>query len=421
MLTVPKLKKLKALAFSGLLILSATILGGCATTTALLESGAESLAPSVMASLDSFETAAHAITLSNRVLLEIPISENDEWPKKMYGQVDGSAMFKMGLSLLGATQGVTIPTEIDPETGFPRPTSALYIFIKERNKMLSALNNKKVISYFNGKPKSVITFPERPNPKSTAPIFYRNPLMAYGIVTANNQEIQSLQNDIEMTAKGYKSCNLFIHKQKQEIKDEAIKKAACPDRSVTDDSAKKKLASKVADKKEEKEQMEKAYGKLANKVYYASVAGGDFTTAAITKIVSAIVNGIRALPNIKQEFSGVRGGYNVAMILPRIKNAFNALGMYKDNLSFQLTVYNTMYQQIKGTYEIKDDEETKQALNRIGAAQTILAELEPRLNRAVAGEEVAFSPKEAEQLAALVALFPSEVVLEQTLIAALAQ
>jgi hypothetical protein len=419
MLFLQTIKSFKLMAISALLMLSVTLLGGCATTTALLETATDTYAPSVMASLDSFESAAYAITLSNRVLLEIPISENDEWPKKMFGQIEDAALLKMGASLLGASQGITIPTEIDPETGFPRPTSALYTFLKERNGMLSSLNNQKVISYFSGKPESVITFPEHPNSKSTDPIVYRNLLMAYGTVTNNNKDIQSLQNDIEMTAKGYKSCNLFIHQQKQEIKDEAIKKAACPDRSITDDSAKKKLASKVADKKEEKDQMEKAYGKLANKVHSASVAGGDFTTAAITKVASAIVNGIRALPNIQQEFSGVRGAYNVTMMIPRIKNAFNALGMYKDNLGFQFAVYKTMYQQIKGTYEIKDDEKTKKALNRIGAAQTVLAGIETRLNRAAAGEDVTFTQKEAEQLVELAAMFPSDAAMKETLMAAL--
>lgn len=419
--SIPKRKHLKALTVSALLFFSIAVLGGCATTTALLESAAESVTPTVMASLDSFETAAYSISLSNRVLLEIPLSEKDEWPKKLYGQFDGMTMFKMGASLLGSTQGVTIPTEIDPQTGFPRPTSALYIALKDRDKMLNALNNKQIVRYFYSKPKSVITYPERPNAKLAVPIIYRNPLMAYGVVTANNQDVMAIQNEIDMTAKGYKSCNLFIHKQKEEVTDEAIKKAACPDRSITDEDTKKKLASKIADKREEKEQMEKAYGKLANNVYSASVAGADFTTAALTKIASAIVNGIRALPNIRQEFQGVRGAYNIAMIIPRVKNAFNALGMYSDNLGFQLTVYKTMYQQIKGTYEIKDDEPAKQALNRIEEAQVILTALEPRLKGAVAGEQVLFTQQESDQLARLVALFPSEPALEQTLMAALAR
>lgn len=420
-MTAIRLNQLKTFTVSLFLIFSASLLGGCATTTAFLETAAESMTPTVMASLDSFETAAYSISLSNRVLLEIPLSEKDEWPNKLYGQFDGMTMFKMGAALLGSSQGVTIPTEIDPQTGFPRPTSALYIALKDRDRMLNNLNNKQIIRYFNSKPKTVITYPEFPDTTLAVPIIYRNPLMAYGVVTANNQDIMELQNEIDMTAKGYKSCNLFIHRQKEEIKDEAIKKAACPDRSITDEDTQKKLMSKIAEKKEEKEQMEKVYGKLANNVYSAAVAGADFTTAALTKIASAIVNGVRALPNIRQEFQGVRGAYNIAMIIPRVKNAFNAMGLYKDNLGFQLTVYKTMYQQIKGTYEIKDNEPTKEARKRIDTAHTILAGLDEKLNQAVAGEYVSFTRKETDQLAALSRLFPESPVLEQAFMAALAQ
>lgn len=466
--------------FYSLIILSIVTvaqLNGCATITSLAEGAAESMRPTVMSSLDSFESAAMAIRLSNRVLKDIPIKEEDEWPFKLQGTTSGAGMAKMGLSLAGtALGGVTLPTEMDPETGFPRPTSAFYIFLKEREKMLDQLQSKDDMAFFKKQPKSVIhrekrndkdkvtdavakdeggnkevkkkavknkiaknkrdkkivvaanettknetiaTEPARNEvDKNESPIVYRNTLMAYGVVTANKQEIMEIQQEVENTEKGFKTCNLFLHKSTEEIKDEKIIKKSCPDPGMKDEDLEKKLATKL-EKQDEKANAEKQYGKLAGKVYKASVAGADFTAAAVTKIGFAIVNGVRALPNIKEEFSGLKGAYNISMILPRAKNIFKSLGIYKDNLNFQWTVYKTMYQQIKGTYEIKDDEPTKQALQRIKAVELAMAELEPKLNLALAGAPVQFTDTEAGHLNMLAAMFPTGHELEKTFVAAL--
>jgi hypothetical protein len=410
---------LKKFTFFALFVLTVMQLNGCATTTALLEGGAESMNPTVMAALDSFESAAMAIKLSNRVLLESPISEQDVWPSKLSGAPTGASIFKMGLSLAGSTQGVTIPTELDPETGFPRPTSALYSFLKDRNQILNNECNKTDVKYFKNKPKSNdCPLGKRKKDGTSDDNVYRNPLVAYGVVTANKQEILAMQHDVENTAKGFRTCNAFIHKTTQET-DQKVIKASCPDPALKGEDLEKKLASKVKDSKEAKAEAEKTYGKLANKVYTASVAGADFTAAAVTKITFAIVNGIRALPNIKNEFAGLKGAYNVAVIIPRAKNVFKSLGVYKDHLGFQWTAYKTMYQQIKGTYEIKDDEPTKQALQRIKAVEVAMADLEPKLNLALAGALVQFSATDVERLNTLAAMFPTNHELERTLFAAL--
>lgn len=414
---------IKSLSLFAVCVAASLQLAGCSTTTALLECGAEAMNPTVMAAVDSFESAGMAIKLSNVVLLETPLSEQDEWPLQLFGTMDVKSMAKMGVALAGSTQGVTVPLEIDPETGFPRPTSALYIYLKEREKMLLGLNNKDDIKFFKGQKVSVI---KRDPPKGRTikegtidKNIYRNPLMAYGVVTANNNALLEMQQEVENTANGYKTCNYFVYSSKEEVKDEAIKKKACPDPSMKDETIKAKLATKIGEKHEEKAQAEKAYGKLANKVYKASIAGADFSAAATTKLICAIINGVRALPNINNEFKGLKGAYNTAMILPRVKNLIGSLGMYKDNIGFQWTVYKTMYQQIKGTYEIKDDEPTKQALQRINAVEVALAEMEPKLALAVAGAPVQFSDAELVRMNVLAAMFPTEKELEHTLFAAL--
>lgn len=408
-------KGIKPLYLAALLALATLGLSGCTTGMAALECGAESLKPTVMAAIDSFESAAISIKMSNKVLQDMPISEQDTWPTKLQGAPSGGAGLKMGLSLAGSAMGVTIPLEIDKETGFPRPTSALYLFLKERDAMLDKEVNKKAVNYFKGKPQNVISDSDKPIGKCvpsetvTDCNVYRNTLMAYGVVTANNKAIQELQNDIDATAKGFKQCNAFIHKVNEEIKDERVKKAQCPDPALKDEVAKQKLASKVSEKQADKEQMEKAHGRLANKVYKAAVSGADFSAAAVVKIGCAVINGARALPNINNEFKNLKGAYNIAMLLPRIKNVISALGIYKDNLSVQWTVYKTMYQQIKGTYEIKDDEPTKEALNRIQVAEAAIAELEPKLALALAGKDVEFSDAEAMKMNVVAAMFPQQL------------
>lgn len=412
---------LKTFVLFGAFALLSTQLSGCASITSIAEGAAESMNPTVMAALDSFESAAVAIKLSNRVLQDIPITERDEWPAKLQGSVSGAGAAKMGFALLGASQGVTIPTEMDPETGFPRPTSALYIYLKEREKMLNSLKKKDDVTWFKSQPLQVIQreFPDQKlNDGSDAPPAYRNTLMAYGVVTANNEALLEMQQEVDNTAKGFRTCNAFIHKSTTEIRDEKIIKASCPDPALKDEDIQKKLATQISDKQEERAEAEKKYGKLAGRVYNAAVSGADFTSAAVLKITSAIVNGVRALPNIKKEFSGLKGAYNIAVIIPRAKNVFKSMGVYKDNLGFQWTVYKTMYQQIKGTYEIKDDEPTKEALQRIRGVEIAMMELEPKLTLAFAGEPVEFTDAELARINTLAAMFPADQALEQTLLAA---
>ena len=212
-------------------------LTGCATATSSLECGVESMHPTVMSAVDSFESAALAIKLSNRVLLEMPISERDSWPNKLYGAPSGAGMFKMGISLLGSSQGITVPFEIDPKTGLPRPTSALYIFLKEREQMLSREANHDDLSFFRTQSPRVIaraipTHRRQPNVLLIDEHIYRNPLMAFGVVTANSVEMVRVQQDLDLLAQGFKQCDAWVHTSREGD----IKPAACQDPALKQDT-----------------------------------------------------------------------------------------------------------------------------------------------------------------------------------------
>jgi len=413
------LQQLKYLMLACLLAFANTNLTGCATGMSGLECAAESMHPTVMASLDSFESAAISIRLSNRVLLQSPLSEQDSWPKDLYGTPSGTALFKMGLSTFASSQGITLATEIDPETGWPRPTSALYIFLKEREKLLDKNVSKQDVTFFKTKNRDVYyrELGYRKKPETVHEYIYRNPLMAYGAVANNSEEMLRLQEDITMTANGYTQCDAFLRKASADT-DESVKKAACKDPTLKGEVITAALQEKTTNMAE----MEKNYGRLANKVYSASVAGADFTMASMVKVGCAVVNGIRAFPNIKDEFRNIRGAYNAAMLFPRIKMVLSSMGIYKDNLGLQYTVYKTMYQQIKGKYKIKEEEpvqkqKTMEALKRIELAEAAMKQLEPKLLLAFAGEPVMFSAEEAKKLEVLAAMFP--VGDELTMLAAL--
>ena len=409
------LQQIKYVVLAALLALATSSLSGCATGMSALECGVESMNPTVMAALDSFESAAISIKLSNRVLLQSPLSEQDTWPKDLYGAPSGGALFKMGLSAFASSQGITLATEIDPATGWPRPTSALYLFLKDREKLLDKHVDKSDVVFFKNQTQDVY-FRElgpRKLPDTINEYVYRNPLMAYAVVTNNKKEMLQLEAEIALNARGYTQCDAFLRRASAEVGEE-VKKAACKDPSLKDEA----ITAALKEKTEDMATMEKNYGKLANKVYSASVAGADFSMASMVKIGCAVVNGLRAIPNIKTEFSRMRGVYNVAMLVPRITMIMKSLGVYKDNLGLQYTVYKTMYQQIKGKYQIKDDDpgaeqKTKEALVRIELAEAAMQQLEPKLMLAFAGELVEFSAQEAKQMEQLAAMFPATDALTQ--------
>lgn len=385
--------------FAALIVL--VQLNGCATVTSLGECGAELYNPTIGAALDSFESAAIAIKLSNRVLLKAPLSEQDNWPSVLYGAPSGAAMVKGAFSIIGTVAGVSVPLEIDKETGFPRATSALYVFLKDRSKMLDEKISKDDVAFFKANSNEYYRpLADRKKPETYDENVYRNPLMAFGVVNGNKEDMLKVEQDIQLTADGFGTCDAWAHNTEQG----GVKETYCKDPALKDDALK---ASIVKGKIEDFESKKKAYTPLANRVYKASVAGADFSVAASAKMICAIAVAVRAVPNMKKEFSGWKGVVNIAMLPSRIKNVVSAFGIYRDNLGLQITAYKTMYNQIKDRgYEIKDDDpkeeaKTKAALLRIEQAEALLCAMNDKLDRLAKGENVQFTSHDLEQVAAL--------------------
>jgi hypothetical protein len=380
-------------------------LNGCATVTSGGECAAEMYNPTIGAALDSFESAAIAIKMSNRVLLRSPLSEQDTWPSSLFGAPSGSAMVKGAFSILGTVAGISgAVIEIDPETGFPRPQSALYIFLKDRSAMLDREVCKEDVVYFMKNTNDIFCpLGVRKKAETYDENVYRNVLMAYGVVTNNKEEMLKVESDIRQTELGFRQCDAWAHKSKEG----EVKETYCKDPALKDEALKVSL---VKGKIEDIQSKRKAYGPLANKVYNTSVAGADFSLAASTKIICAIGVAVRAIPNMNKEFKGWKGAVNIALLPSRIKNAVSAFGIYRDNLGLQITVYKTMYNQIKGLgYEIKEEEpKTKEALKRIEAAEPILQCLLPKFDDLIAGREVEFTEQDQRGLSLLANLYPSE-------------
>ena len=395
-------RKLALMAVAGTALF---LLNGCATATSLGECAAEQYNPTIGAALDSFESAAIAIKLSNRVLLRAPLSEQDTWPSSLFGTPSGAAIVQGAFSIIGTVAGISgAAVTIDPQTGFPRPQSALYVFLKDRDAMLNKEVSKEDVNYF--KKNTSDFFHPLGNRKKEGTYddnVYRNVLIAYGVVTNNQDEMAAVEMEIKQTELGFRQCDAWAHKSKAGD----VKETFCKDPALKDETLK---ASLVKGKIEGSESMKKAYGALANKVYNASVAGADFSVAASAKIICAIGVAIRAIPNMNNEFKGWKGVANIALLPSRIKNAVSAFGIYRDNLGLQITAYKTMYNQIKGLgYEIKEEEpKTKEALRRIEAAEPILHCLLPKFDDLIAGRDVEFTEQDERGLSMLANLYPSE-------------
>lgn len=373
-------------------------LNGCATVTALAESALTK--PSISDTVDSFESAALAIKTSNRILLNAPISEDEAWPEKLYHAPSAENSLKMLISGFGGYHGVTVPTEFDPETGFPRPTSPLYIMIKDRNQMLDRELNKEYLAYFNNNPKDITCSIINKKPDCINEFAYRNPLMAFGTVNGNNIELAKLEQKVDLMSKGYRECDAWVRKSREGD----VAPAVCKDTGLKSDEVEKALQINLT--KEEMDIARRNYGRLSKRIYQASVAGADFSAAAVTKIGAAIIKFPAAIQNAKEEFKGWKGAVNTAMILPRLKNLFSAIGIYKDHLGTQFTAYKTMYSQISEKYEVHDDENIKEARVRIERFETAYARLAPKLDLLVKGGEVEFTQDETMTWDLLAAAYP---------------
>jgi hypothetical protein len=362
------------------------LLNGCATVTTVAESALTK--PSISGTVDSFESAALAIAISNRILLRSPISEEEIWPEKLYHAPTAENSVKMAVAGAGGYHGVTIPTEFDKITGFPRPTSPFYIMLKDRNQILDKELKKDYMIYFKKHPKKITCSIIKKKRDCINDLAYRNPLMAYGTIIGNNEELANLEKSVILMSKGYRECDAWVRKSKQGN----IIPVACKDHGMKSEDANKAL--QIHKTKEEMEIARKNYSRLSKRIYQASIAGADFTVAAVIKLGTAIVKFPEALKNADNEFKGWKGVVNRQMILPRLKNLFSAIGIYKDQLDIQLTIYKTMYDQISGKFDIEDDSKTKEARSRIEHFTRAYTDIAPKLDLLARGEPVEFSPHE---------------------------
>jgi len=377
----------------------ALLIAGCATGTALLESYVTPA--SISDTLDSFESASLAIKASNRIL-RTPMQEKDEWPAKLWEAPKAENVLKMGLTMFAASQGITVPTEIDPQTGFPRPTSSLYLLIKDRLAIMDKFSSRQHAEYFRNNPTVYYYNPYEGKVVEGNPYVYKSTLWAYGTVMNNKDSIKKAESEIDLYNKGFEKCDAWIkHSEKGQVEDAACKA------SINSDEVKKDLEEKAKLSKEDLERDRKQYDKLSGRVYKASLAGADFTAAAVVKLVGAIIKAPKALQNANKEFKGWKGAVNTAMILPRIKNAIGSFGTYKDNLGLQVTTYKTMASNLKGKYDLKDDEQTKAAWNRLREMEAALKEIEPKLALIEKGGDIAFTPAEIRTWEALAAAYPA--------------
>lgn len=398
------MKFLKNLVLIALLAAS-TQLSGCATGMALIEGA--TTPPSISDTLDSFESAALAIKISNRILLESPISEQEEWPSKLYKAPSTENALKMAVTGFAASKGVTVPTEFDPQTGFPRPTSPLYLLIKDRNQMMDKEINKSYLNKFKKDPQTISCAINKPAKDCIDKHAYKNPLNAYGVISNNSKAVAEMEKELQLAATGYKECDAWVRKSKAGD----VEPVACKDKSIKSDDFEKNLEIKQS--KEEIEISKKNYGKLSKKVYMATLGGADFTAAAITKLVVTIIKFPLAVKNAPQEVKGWKGAINIAMLLPRLKNLAFSIGTYKDHLGNQMAAYKMMYNNLQDKYDVKDDDKTKQARLRIERFETAYREIEPKLSQLAKGEDIELTSDEQMKWDVLAAMYPSSIDFEK--------
>lgn len=404
------MQTIKYFILAGALLLSLTQITGCASGMAAIES--LTTPASIGDTIDSFESAALAIKISNRILLESPISEQEKWPKMLYQAPSAENALKMVITGFASSKGVTIPTEFDPETGFPRPTSPLYILIKDRNKMLDKQIKKSYLSKFKNDPNVISCAIDRPAKDCIDKHAYKNPLRAYGVISNNSKAVGEMEKELQLASTGYKECDAWVRKSKSGD----VEPVACKDKSIKSEDFEKNLEIKQS--KEEIEKAKQNYGRLSKKVYQATVGGADFTAAAITKIVFAIGKFPLALKNAPNEIKGWKGALNIAMLLPRLKNLYSSIGTYKDHLGNQMAAYKMMSNNLQDKYEIKDDEKTKEAKARIARFEVAYKAIEGKLAQLAKGEEIDFTPMEQEKWEMLASMYPNYTTMESEFLTA---
>lgn len=377
-----KLSMVKLLSVASI-FMAVTLFSGCATGTALVEGV---ISPSsIKDTLDSVESAALAIRVSNQILLHKRLTEKCQWPEKLQQAPSNNTMLKMGVSGFAMSQGQDIPFEIDNVTGFPRPTSPLYLMLKERQSMINAVRVPK------------------------GSVVYKNALYAFGAVRGNQAEVAGLEKEMLMNEKGSIKCtNLVFSKNK--ISARELKEHYCNVNALKDPKLDYQKKEKAAVDKTELEQAKKKFQPLAKNLYRISLAGADFIAAAIAKLTVALYKAPSAIQNASDEVKKWKV-LDVAMTVSRVKNMGQVISYFPKALKDQLMIHKTIISVMKDEYPDMSGEEkemTAQIIERISNVEIAFDQTQDKFGALTNGRDVQITAQEVEKWEKLAAAFPSE-------------
>jgi hypothetical protein len=376
-----RIKKMSYLFFIAVIFLSLT---GCATGTSVITQLVTP--PSVCDTVDSLESAIIAIRLSNTALLHTPMTENCRWPVDLSKAPSQETLLKMGVSGVVMSQGENVSFERDPKTGLPRPTSPLYMMLKDKETILKRA-------------------------KLRGQNIHRNALMAFGAVSLNKKEVEELELELIANEKGFKKCQGLISADSKTFK-KGIKEKYCPNKAmlvVKFDTHRDALAQDRGDAK-------KKFAPLAKNVSRVILANLDYLGAALTQMTGTIVKMPSAINNAKNEFKRLRP-HDVDMMVSRLENIKQIAPYFPQHMSDQISIYKTLYGVLKDEYSDEFDDEKKtaqQVLGRVLAVETAYNGMRGKIDALARGEDINFSADEEKTWDRLAALFlPEEQRLDQ--------
>lgn len=336
---------------------------------------------SVRDTVDSLETALIAIRLSNTTLLHTPLSENCRWPIELSKAPSNQMLVKMGVSGALMSQGKSAAFEIDKRTGLPRPTSPLYLMLKDKEKVLKRA--------------------KRPNQKC-----YRNALRAFGVVSMDNDDIAALERALVANEKGQQKCQGLIGANNKTFQ-KGIKEKYCESKALKvvklDDQSE---ASKI-----ERDDAKKQFAPLARNVFRVTLANLDYMGAAMAQMTGSILKMSSAIKNAKTEFKQLRPR-EVAMMVSRLENIKQIAPFFPQYMSDQITIYKKIYSVLKEDYDdLLDEDEKKTAqliLDRIETLEIAYAGVRDKIAALARNENVSFSDEEKDTWNRLSALYQTE-------------
>jgi predicted transcriptional regulator len=322
---------------------------------------------SVRDTVDSLESALIAIRLSNTSLLHTPLSENCQWPAQMNNAPSSDTLLKMGVSGALASQGKSAAFEGDPRTGLPRPTSPLYLLLKEKETVLRRAK------------------PPRRNG-------HRNALRAFGVVSLNNKEVEELERELVAYERGAKKCQGLIGTTAKTFQ-RGIKEKYCENKALKI----VKLDGQWESKKAERDDARKQFAPLAKNVLRVTLANLDYLGVALTQMTGVIWKMSSAIKNAKKEFQKL-SPREVAMMVSRLENIKKIAPYFPRYMSDQIKIYKDIYSVLKEDYDdLLDEDEKKVAqriLDRVETAELAYAGIREEIAALAVSEDEVFSNTE---------------------------